>query len=201
MLIVGSTTSPYTRKVRIVALERGVPFEFIIANPAADVRVAELNPLGKVPVLMRDDGSTLIDSPLIAAWLDTRGTGEALIPQLEREREAVLQWEAVADGALDAAVLIRAERLRPAAERSASWSERQRGKIDAALAWMQHRIEGRNHCVVERFSLADIALVCTIDYLEFRLPEGHWRERFRGLDRLYAALAQRASFHATLPHE
>jgi glutathione S-transferase len=201
MLIVGSPTSPYTRKVRIVALERGVPFEFIVATPASDARVAELNPLGKVPVLMRDDGSTLIDSPLIAAWLDTRGTGEALIPELESEREAVVQWEAVADGALDAAVLIRAEQQRPVAQRSASWTERQRGKIDAALAWMQARIEGRSHCAVERFSLADIALGCVIDYLEFRLPEGHWRGRYRGLDRLYAELAQRASFHATLPHE
>jgi glutathione S-transferase len=200
MLIVGSTTSPYTRKVRIVALERSVPFEFI-AMPATDARVAELNPLGKVPVLMRDDGSTLIDSPLIAAWLDTRGSGEALIPKLESEREAVLQWQAVADGALDATVLVRAEQQRPAAERSASWAERQRAKIDAALAWMQHRIEGRSHCVVERFSLADIALGCVLDYLEFRLPDGHWRKHYRGLDRLYAALAQRASFQATLPHE
>jgi glutathione S-transferase len=88
--IIGDTFSPFTRKVRIVALEQEIPIEFIEDMPLAETTaVPRYNPLDKVPVLVRDDGSALIDPPLIAAWLDAQGEGERLIPAAQAKRISV----------------------------------------------------------------------------------------------------------------
>jgi glutathione S-transferase len=198
MRIIGTTSSPYTRKVRIVALERGLAVDFVIDMPLAqDTRVPQFNPLGKVPVLVLDDGTALIDSPLIAEHLNALGTGDSLIPEAAEARMRVRQWEAVADGVLDAAVLMRMESLRPGQERSAAWVERQRGKIECGLDWMERRLGARPCCEGDHFSLADIAAGCAMAYLKFRFPEGDWHGRFAALARLSAELEHRSSFAAT----
>lgn len=198
MRIIGTESSPFTRKVRIVALERRVPFEFVVDTPlAAQSRVPLLNPLGKVPVLVRDDDSVLIDSSQIAAWLDGQGEGNRLVPESELERTAVLQWETVADGILDAAVLMRMETLRAAGERSSEWQERQRAKVESGMAWMNRGLGERECCVVERFSLASIAVGCCLSYLVFRFAKNRWTDRFAKVASLCAELEKRASFKAT----
>ncbi len=201
MKILGTASSPYTRKARIVALEKGLPVEFVVDSPlAADSQVSRLNPLGKIPVLIRDDGSTLIDSPLISEYLDLAGAGPRLIPLVGPERFAVREWEAIADGALDAAVLIRVETLRPEAQRSAMWIERQRGKIEASLAELDRRLGSHEHCVGPTLTLADIATGCLLAYLRFRFDDGRWAERYANLGRLCAAIEARPSFRATPVH-
>ena len=107
MKLVGSLTSPYVRKVRAVLAEKKIEYEFVIDVPwSADTRVPDINPLGKVPVLILDDGSTLFDSRVIAEYLDSVTPNNRLLPSPNRERITIKRWEALADGVVDAAVAI-----------------------------------------------------------------------------------------------
>jgi len=197
--IIGTLSSPFTRKVRIVALERRILTEFVIDSPLSeDSQVPTLNPLGKVPVLVKDDGSVLVDSPLIVAFMDGLGQGERLIPAADPERTAVLQWEAIADGVLDAAVLVRMEQLRPESERGRAWMDRQKGKVERGLAWLDRELGNREWCIGGRLSLADIALGCCAAYLEFRFEVEGWGRQFENVARVAAVLEQRPSFRATV---
>ena len=199
--IYGTTTSPYTRRVRVVAHEKGVPVEFVIENPLAETtQIATLNPLGKIPVLIREDGSRLVDSPLIAEYLDTLAPEPRLLPLIGPERFAVRQWEAIADGALDAAILVRMENLRPETERSAIWIARQLTKTDRSLGWLDRELGKSAHCVGASLTLADITVGCAWSWLNFRLPDGAWGERFANLGRLAGELEQRDSFRAVPLH-
>lgn len=201
MRILGTPSSPYTRKVRIVAMEKGLPVEFVVDNPLAEgSAVPALNPLGKIPVLIRDDGSELVDSPLIAEYLDLAGGGDRLIPMVGPERFAVREWEAIADGALDAAILIRMEMLRPEPQRSTAWVDRQRGKIESVLKEFDRRLGSGARCVGPNLTLADIATGCLLAYLQFRFEDGRWHERYANLGRLCAELEGRPSFRATPVH-
>ena len=132
MKLVGSLTSPYVRKVRAVLAEKKIEYEFVIDSPwTADTGVPDLNPLGKVPVLILDDGSTLFDSRVIAEYLDNVTPNNRLLPSPNRERIAIKRWEALADGVVDAAVTIVLESKRPEEMRDPTWIARQQGKITA----------------------------------------------------------------------
>jgi glutathione S-transferase len=109
----------------------------------------------------------------------------------------VQQWEAVADGMAEAAVLMRAETLRPEGKRSCAWAQRQQTKVERGLRWMNERL-GDKYCVGERFSLADMALGRCVSYLEFRFPDGRRRERYAAVGRSSLAMEERPSFQATL---
>src|SRR5260370_16805913 len=113
MKLIGSLASPYTRKVRIVLAEKKIDYDFEIDNPwKADAKAAKLNPLGKVPALLLDDGRTLFDSRVIVGFLDNASPIARLVPAENRERVEVRRWEALADGVLDAGVLARLENQR-----------------------------------------------------------------------------------------
>lgn len=198
MQLVGTGSSPFTRKVRVLALEKRVPLRFVIDSPLSDSStVTELNPLGKVPVLITDTGVPLIDSSLIVDYIESLGATPVLIPSDPVLRSAVKQWEAIADGVLDAAVLVRMEMLRPPHQQSADWIARQRGKIDRGLDYLDRVVLGREFCVGDSLTLADIALGCCMSYLHFRFAADGWRERFSALGAMAGRLEQRASFRAT----
>ena len=111
MKLIGSLTSPYVRKVRIAAMEKHIDLEFVVDVPwNPDTKVGEYNPLGKVPVLVQDDGATVFDSRVIVEYLDTVTPVSRLIPEGNRQRIAVKRWEALADGVTDSAALIFIER-------------------------------------------------------------------------------------------
>src|SRR6185369_314442 len=135
MKLLGGTISPYTRKVRIVLAEKKIDCEFEIAdvNPPENPVNAH-NPLGKVPTLILDDGTALFDSRVIVEFLDNVSPISRLIPDENRDRVAVRRWEALADGALDAGLLVRYESVRPKKEQSPSWSAKQTGKLKRGLA-------------------------------------------------------------------
>ena len=139
MKLIGSLTSPYVRKVRVVMAEKKLEYEFLIEDVWADDSIIQQhNPLGKVPCLMMDDHGSLFDSRVIVEYLDTLSPVGRLLPQQGRDRAATKCWEAIADGLLDAAVTIVIEtRRRPAELRSPDWINRQHGKIIAALAHME----------------------------------------------------------------
>ncbi len=199
MKLIASKTSPFARKVRIVLAEKNIPCDFIVDVPwDPDTEVPKFNPLGKVPVLVREGGDTLYDSRVIVEYLEQVKPWPMLIPA---EAEAMIEakkWEALADGVADAAAAIFIERKRPAAQQSADWIARQRSKIDNGLAAMNTAAEGP-FCMGNNFTLADIAVGSCLGYLDFRFPEITWRDRHAALRVLDEKLAARPSFAQTLP--
>jgi glutathione S-transferase len=202
LTLIGSLTSPYTRKARVVAAEKRIEYAWENQSPwAADSAVPERNPLGKVPVLVLDDGTALYDSRVICEFLDSASPRGRLIPADGRERIEVRRWEALADGVLDAGVLWRLENARPQGERSPSWIERQQGKVQRGLDAMEHQLGSRAFCGGASFSLADIAVGCCVGWFDFRFPQLGWRGDHPNLARLSAKLFERPSFTETVPHE
>ena len=196
MRLLGTPGSPYVRKVRIVLAEKGIPCEYVIERPSAPgSRVPSLNPLGKIPVLLRDDGRALYDSPVIVEYLDSLGDGPRLIPEPFDARIEVKRWEALADGVAEATVAVNHEYREPKEkQRDPAWFEKHRLKIDRGLTVMAQDLDAREFCFGERFTLADVAAGYALGYLDFALPEIDWHSRHPNLDRFAARLAQRASF-------
>ncbi len=202
MKLIGSLASPYTRKVRIVLAEKKIDYDFEIDNPwKADAKAAKLNPLGKVPVLVLDDGRTLFDSRVIVGFLDNASPISRLVPAENRERVEARRWEALADGVLDAGVLARLENQREAKLRSAPWVERQMGKLRAGLAAMDSELGDKPWCIGNGYTLADIALGVCLGWLDFRYPKMDWKKDQGNLARALAKLSERQSFADTVPQE
>ena len=201
MKLIGSLTSPYVRKVRIVFLEKKVDVDLELENVwAADTKIALNNPLGKVPCLILDDGEAIYDSRVIAEYVDTLSPVGKLIPAGSRERASVKTWEALADGVDDAGILARLEvTLRPTEQQSSEWLERQMGKINAALAQMSRELGDNAWCHGNQMTLADIAVGCALGYMLFRFPNITWQAHHPNLDALYQKLMQRPSFAETAP--
>lgn len=200
MKLIASLTSPYVRKIRIVLAEKKIDCDLVLDSPWVEGnQVAAVNPLGKIPVLVLDDESTLYDSRVIAEYLDTVAPNNRLIPASGRERIGVKRWEALADGVLDAAVAAFLEAKRPDGERSPSWIERQRGKVNQALKVMSDDLGEQPWCHGSCLSLADIAVGCALGYVSFRLGDIRWTEQYPNLAHLYEKLMQRSSFAETVP--
>ena len=203
MKLLGAVTSPYVRKVRIVMAEKKLEYQFLLEDVwAADTRIVESNPLGKVPCLLMETGEALYDSRVIVEYLDTLSPVGKLIPPSGRERTEVKVWEALADGLLDAAIAARLEAHwagRSEEQRSQVWIDRQLGKVQDSLSAMSRDLGDNPWCGGNHLSLADIAVGCALGYLDFRFPNIGWRNDFPNLDRLQEKLMQRPSFQETLP--
>jgi glutathione S-transferase len=201
MKLIGSLASPYVRKVRVVMAEKKLDYTLVLDNVwSADTKVPQSNPLGKVPCLIMEDGAAMFDSRVIVEYLDTLTPVGKLIPAQSRERALVKCWEALADGVLDAAVLVRLERtLRPEQQQSAEWIERQMGKVHAGLKAMAGGLAETPFCMGNHFTLADVAIACALGWLAFRFPEIAWRADYPNLARLYDRVAERPSFRDTVP--
>jgi len=201
MKLIGSLTSPYVRKVRIVFLEKKVDIDLELENVwAADTKIALNNPLGKVPCLLLDDGEVLYDSRVIAEYADTLSPVGKLIPVGSRERATVKTWEALADGIEDASILSRLETtLRPVEQQSPAWLERQMDKINTGLSQMSKELGENTWCHSNQMTLADIAVGCALGFLLLRFPNIAWQAQYPNLDALYQKLMQRPSFAETAP--
>jgi len=201
MKIIGSLTSPYVRKVRIVFLEKKLEAALEIENVwDTKTKIGSLNPLGKVPCLILDDGEAIYDSRVIVEYVDTLSPVGKLIPVESRERAIVKTWEALADGIMDAGILARLEATwRPAEQQSQAWIERQMGKVEAALSQMSQELGENAWCHGNQMTLADIAVGCALAWLSFRFPKLEWQTKYVNLDGLYQKLMQRSSFIETTP--
>ncbi len=200
MKLIGTLTSPYVRKARVVLAEKKIDYELVIDSPwSADNSIATYNPLGKIPVLVLDDESTLFDSRVIVEYLDHSTPNNRLIPPPGRERTLVKRWEALADGISDAAATAFLEGKRPKGERSPSWIERQRGKIALGVEVMAQELGTHAWCQGNAFSLADVAVGSALGYLLFRFPDIDWRKQHPNLAQLYDKLMKRSSFAETVP--
>lgn len=201
MKLLVSLPSPFGRKVRIVLAEKRIECDLEIVDlQAADNPVGPHNPLGKIPTLILDNGTALYDSRVIVEFLDNISPTSRLIPESNRDRVAVRRWEALADGVLDAGVLVRYESQRPKAEQSADWTKKQLGKVERGLTQLAQDLGEKTWCHGEKYSLADIALGCCLGWLDFRRPGGvDWRTSHPGLVRHYEKLMQRPAFAETVP--
>ncbi|MDO9224708.1 MAG: glutathione S-transferase [Pseudomonadota bacterium] len=200
MKLIASLSSPFARKVRIVAAEKHIEYQLVVDVPwTDDTHVPEFNPLGKVPVWVLEDGKTLYDSRVIVEYLDSVSPVGHLLPKEPRPRIVVKRWEALADGIADAAALVYVERNRPEAQQSREWIARQFGKVAAGLKAMSEELGQQAYCTGDTFNLADIALGCTLGYLDFRFPEIDWRRAHPNLSELYDRLMQRPAFKDTVP--
>ena len=203
MKLIGSVTSPYVRKVRIVMAEKKLDYQFVPEDVwSADTQITASNPLGKVPCLVMEGGEAVFDSRVIVEYLDTLSPVGKLIPPSGRERAETKTWEALADGLLDASILARLEATWPgrtAEQRSQAWINRQMDKIQAALKAMSQGLGDKPFCSGVHFSLSDVATGCALGYLDFRFPEINWRKDHPNLQKLSDKLALRQSFVDTSP--
>jgi glutathione S-transferase len=203
MKLIGSTTSPYVRKVRVVMSEKKLDYQFVEEDVwAADTTIMHSNPLGKVPCLVMEGGEALFDSRVIVEYLDTLSPVGKLIPVMGRERAEVKTWEALADGVNDALILARLEANwagRTKAQRSQQWMDRQLSKAHASLKAMSQGLGEKPFCAGIYLSLADIAVGCALGYLDFRFPDIDWRGSYPNLAKLHEKLMQRPSFIDSKP--
>lgn len=200
MKLIASLTSPFARKVRVVLAEKHIDCELEVDIPwNEDSHVPDYNPLGKIPVLLLDDGTALYDSRVIVEYLDHASPVGRLLPQESHSRILVKRWEALADGVSDAVATIFLEKKRPEARQSADWILRQEKKVFRGLEVLAEELGEKTWCREDAFTLADISTGCALGYLDFRFPEIKWREAHPNLARLAARLAERASFGGTVP--
>lgn len=195
-------TSPYVRKVLVVAHETGQASEIAPAScnasPVnADAEVIRDNPLGKIPTLVTDDGQTLFDSRVICEYLDAQGQG-GLFPSAGEARWTALTHQALADGLLDAAILCRYEAvMRPQEKQWDGWRDGQMGKVSRAL----DQIEASLDEIAKALTIGTIATGCALGYLDFRFPEVNWRAAHPRSAEWFEAFGARPSMEATRPAE
>lgn len=201
MKLIGSLASPFVRKVRVVMAEKKLDYVYQLEDVwAAATKISASNPLGKVPCLVMEDGSPMFDSGVIVDYLDTLTPVCKLLPPNGRERADIKCWEALADGVLDAAILVRLEKnLRPAELQSAAWIGHQMNKVVAGLSLMSRNLGETPFCAGKNYTLADVAVGCALGWLSFRFPEIDWRGEHPNLAKLFDKLSERASFKDTLP--
>jgi glutathione S-transferase len=201
MKLLASLASPYTRKVRVFLAEKKIECDLQLVDVAPiDNQVNPHNPLGKIPTLVLDDGTTLYDSRVIVEFLDSVSPISRLIPDATRDRVAVRRWEALADGVLDAGILIRAEGLRDKKERSKAWTDKQTARMHRAMEQLAKDLGERTWCQGDRYSLADIAVGCCTGWLDFRKPaDVDWCAQYAPLAQHYKRMMERPAFAETVP--
>ena len=202
MKLIGSHTSPFARKVRIVLAEKKIEYDFVIDSPwLADSKVPGINPLGKIPVLVLDDETPLFDSRVIVEYIDNVTPNNKLFPATNRERTEVKRWEALADGICDAAATAFLESKRPRDQQTPEWIQSQHDKITRSLEFMSEELGEKPYCMGTHLSMADLAVGTALGYLAFRFADINWAESHANLGKLYAKLMLRASFTDTAPHD
>lgn len=193
-----SATSPYVRKVMMVLIERGL--DSAVERQQTDAWSPETdlptdNPLGKVPALVLENGTTLFDSPVIAEYLDSLGSGPALFPAAGPARWTALRLQALADGICDAAILRRLETNRPDGEKSIAWADRQGRAVARALDLLEAEADGLGG----ELTIGTLAVMVALGYLDFRFGHEPWREGRPKLATWFATASDRDSFRRTAP--
>jgi glutathione S-transferase len=199
MKLYSNPASPFSRKARIVIRELDLTrlVEEINVNPAASDELRRINPLGKIPVLVLKDGSTLVDSPVICEYLNDLGGGK-LFPGMSLWREVSGRWraltlQALGDGICDAAVARVYEGRRPPELQSEAVVHKHVAAITRSLDVLDRAR------FAEVPTIGEIAVACALGYLDFRLPELDWRQTRPNLSDWYEKFAQYPSMKDTWP--
>ena len=200
MKLLGTDTSPYVRKVRLVLLEKNISHTYLVDPPREPgSQVARVNPLGRIPALILDDETCVFDSPVIAEYLDALNDTPILIPRDDMlARMHVRRWEALADGIMDSAVAVRNERIRPEEKQEPNNITLHNNSVTRALAYAAELLGEREWCEGATLTLADLALASALIYLDVRQPERDWRSAHPNLPTWFARVSARPSVRASL---
>ena len=200
MKLLGTNTSPYARKARLVLLEKSIPHDYVIDPPREPgSQVARANPLGRIPALILDDETCVFDSPVIAEYADSLNDNPILIPRNDtKARMRVKRWEALADGIMDSAVAVRTESMRPAEKQEAGNISLHNSAITRALDYAADQLGTREWCEGASITLADLALASALVYLDLRQTERDWRGAHSNLAAWFTRMSGRASVCTTL---
>lgn len=195
-----SPTSPYARKTRAVIVEKelGALVNEIVIDVYADpAELVAANPLGRIPLLITDDGMALFDSPVICAFLDAHpaGKGAPLIPLTGPERWQVMRGEAFGDGLMDIGLYLTTEKRKAEGEKSPTFTARRYGQLEAALNMAYSFVKQ----LPETFNLGHIAIACALGYLDLRHDEIGWRNGRGELAAWYEQIMQRSCLAETVP--
>lgn len=200
MKLFWSNASPYSRKVRAVIIEKGL--EHSVEAVSVDVfsdppELIGLNPLGKIPTMVTDEGVTLFDSPVICAYLDIHhaGRGGPMIPLASPERWHVMRTEALGDGIMDLGLALMDERRKPEGEKSPTLAARHRGQLERAL----DETAGALASLPGAVTLGHLAIACALGYLDLRHDDLQWRHGRNALAAWYEDMIQRPSLARTAP--
>ncbi len=202
MTLFHNPASPFVRKVRVLLAETGqqdrVALHACMPTPVnPDTQLVEDNPVGKVPALRLADGTVLHDSRVILDYFDHQHVGNPLIPRDGSARWRRLTLASMADGIMDAAVLVRYETaLRPVEKHWDQWLAEQRNKIRRTLAELEAEAIAE---LASHFDIAAISVACALGYLDFRHPDMQWRADSPQLAAWYAEVSQRPSMQQTQP--
>ncbi len=196
-----SPRSPFVRKVMVFAHEAGLAerietVKTLVSSTTANRELMRVNPIGKIPTLITDDGKALFDSYVICEYLDSLHGGKKLIPQAPEQRWQALLWHALGDNMLDNSLLWRNELLRPKAQQSsetlAAYDAKARSGLDA--------LDGEAAALgAAAVSIGHVAIAVSLGYLDFRFPDLGWRDGRPRIAAWHATFAQRPSFRNTMP--
>lgn len=194
MKLLGTLTSPYVRKARLVLLEKNIPHEYVNDPPSEPgSQVARVNPLGRIPALILDDGFCVFDSTVIAEYADSLNDSPILIPRAGAVRLRVKRWEALADGIMDSAIVVRNEELRPAEKQNPAALELHNTAVTQALGYSAELLGKNAWCEGDAITLADLALISALLYLDLRQPQRDWRRAHPNLAAWFIRISVRPS--------
>ena len=198
--LLSATPSPFARKVRVVLLEKNIPFELKTINPwNMNADIERFNPLGKIPVLITANNETIYDSKFIIEWIEHNYPDPAVFPTDAKTKFKAQQIQVIADGICEAVILLFFENMRPDPQQSKPWSERQIKKISNGLQALEQQISNDEFCVDNTFGIADISVVSAVDYLSLRFKTYEWRDKFTRISKFVARQSARQSFIETMP--
>ncbi|MDC0432849.1 glutathione S-transferase N-terminal domain-containing protein [bacterium] len=198
--LLSATPSPFARKVRVVLLEKNIPFELKTINPwNMNADIERFNPLGKIPVLITANNETIYDSKFIIEWIEHNYPDPAVFPTDAKTKFKAQQIQVIADGICEAVILLFFENMRPDPQQSKPWSERQIKKISNGLQALEQQISNDEFCVDNTFGIADISVVSAVDYLSLRFKTYEWRNKFTRISKFVARQSGRQSFIETMP--
>lgn len=200
MKLLGTHASPYVRKVRLVLLEKNIPHTYLLDAPREPgSQVVKANPLGRIPALILDDDTCVFDSPVIAEYADTLNDSPVLIPREDAlARMRVKRWEALADGIMDSAVAVRNERIRTEEKQEAGNIDLHNLAITRALDHAAKQLGQRQWCEGAAITLADLALVSALIYLDLRQPERDWRAAHPNIAAWFERISARESVQTAM---
>jgi glutathione S-transferase len=198
--LLSATPSPFARKVRVVLLEKNIPFELKTINPwNMNADIERFNPLGKIPVLITANNETIYDSKFIIEWIEHNYPDPAVFPTDAKTKFKAQKIQVIADGICEAVILLFFENMRPDPQQSKPWSERQIKKISNGLQALEQQISNDEFCVDNTFGIADISVVSAVDYLSLRFKTYEWRNKFTRISKFVARQSARQSFIETMP--
>ena len=200
MKLIIATPSPYARKVRVIMREKNINFEEIIDVPwNTDTLTLGINPLGKIPILLRDGHEPLFDSKVIVQFLDKYKQKPLFYPKDPDEDISARLVETVAEGICDSIVLLFLENSRNETLRSKTWIKRQEKKIIEAVKYLSNNLQEKKYFVGNFFNIADVSVFTCLEYLDLRFSKFKWRDSYQNLVSYWLIHKNRQSFIETKP--